>query len=121
MYRRFGSEVTIVERGQRLIQREDEDVSENIKKILEGEGIKIRLGAECIGFEKRGDKVAVQVDCTTGDKTVIGSHTLLPVSRGPNTNNLGLEPGGIKIDTRGFIQGEYSSPHHRPGTFVPGD
>src|SRR5439155_1639464 len=75
MYRRFGSEVTVVERGPRLIHREDEDVSEAIKTILEGEGIKICLGAECIAFEKRGDKVAVQVDCSSGDKTVIGSHT----------------------------------------------
>src|SRR5213076_597415 len=83
MYRRFGSEVTVVERGPRLIHREYEDVSENIKTILEGEGIKIRLGAECIGFEKRGDKVAVQVDCSSGDKTVIGSHILLAVGRVP--------------------------------------
>src|SRR2546429_9959700 len=78
-YRRFGSEVTVVERGPRLIKREDEDVSEDIKTILEGEGIKIRLGAECIAFEKRGDKVAVQVDCSSGDKTVIGSQQLLAV------------------------------------------
>src|SRR5437016_2111607 len=87
MYRRFGSEVTIVERGPRPIKREDQDVSENIKAILEGEGIKIRLGAECIGFEKRGHKVAVQVDCNSCDKTVIGSHTLLAVGRVPNTND----------------------------------
>src|SRR5204863_315503 len=86
MYRRFGSEVTVVERGPRLIKREDEDVSENIKTILEGEGIKIRLGAECIALEKRGNKVAAQVDCRSGDKTVIGSHALLAVGRVPNTN-----------------------------------
>src|SRR5204863_8131683 len=67
------------------------------KTILEGEGIKIRLGAECIAFEKRGDKVAVQVDCSSGDKTVIGSHTLLAVGRVPNTNDLGLEHAGIAI------------------------
>jgi len=95
MYRRFGSEVTVVERGPRLIHREDEDVSENIKTILEGEGIKIRLDAECIGFEKRGDKVAVQVDCSSGDKAVIGSHTLLAVGRVPNTNDLGVENAEI--------------------------
>src|SRR5204862_639138 len=104
MYRRFGSEVTVVERGPRLIKREDEDVSENIKTILEGEGIKIRLGAECIAFEKRGDKVAVQIDCSGGDKTVIGSHALLAVGRVPNTNDLGLEQAGIGINERGYIQ-----------------
>src|SRR5437870_6535989 len=104
MYRRFGSEVTIVERGPRLIKSEDEDVSENIKTILEGEGIKIRLRAECIGFEKRGDKVAVQIDCSTGDKTVIGSHTLLAVGRVPNPNDRGLEHAGTEADKRGYIQ-----------------
>src|SRR5256885_14816360 len=88
MYHRFGSEVTVVERGPRLIKSEDEDVSENIKTILEGEGIKIRLGAECIGFEKRGDKVAVQVECSSGDKTVIGSHTPFARRRAPNTHAL---------------------------------
>src|SRR4030095_9807866 len=70
MYRRFGSEVTVVERGPRLIKPEDQDISENIKTILEREGIKIRLDAECIGFEKRGDKVAVQIECSSGDKIV---------------------------------------------------
>src|SRR5215469_7365285 len=76
MYRRFGSEVTVVQKGPRLCRREDEDVSENIR---------IRLNAECIGFEKRGDKVVVQVECSSGDKTIIGSHTLLAVGRVPNT------------------------------------
>src|SRR5437763_1390596 len=104
MYRRFGSQVTIVEMGPRLIHREDEDVSENIKTILEGDGIEIRLEAECIGFEKRADKVAVQVDCSSGDKIVIGSHVLLAVGRVPNTNDLGLENAGISVDKRGYIQ-----------------
>jgi len=121
MYRRFGSEVTVVERGPRLIHREDEDVSENIKTILEGEGIKIRLGAECIGFEKRGDKVAVQVDCSSGDKTVIGSHILLAVGRVPNTNDLGLEHAGIKVDKRGYIQVDDQLRTNVPGIYALGD
>ena len=121
MYRRFGSEVTVVERGPRLIHREDEDVSENIKTILEGEGIKIRLGAECIAFEKRGDKVAVQVDCSTGDKTVIGSHALLAVGRVPNTNDLGLEQAGIEVDKRGYIQVDDQLRTNVPGIYALGD
>ena len=121
MYRRFGSEVTVVERGPRLIHREDDDVSENIKTILEGEGIKIRLRAECIAFEKRGDKVAVQVDCSTGDKTVIGSHALLAVGRVPNTNDLGLEHAGIKIDKRGYIQVDDQLRTNVPGIYALGD
>jgi pyruvate/2-oxoglutarate dehydrogenase complex dihydrolipoamide dehydrogenase (E3) component len=121
MYRRFGSEVTVVEKGPRLIHREDEDVSENIKTILEGEGIKIRLGAECIGFEKRGDKVAVQVDCSSGDKTVIGSHALLAVGRVPNTNDLGLEHAGIEIDKRGYIQVDDQLRTNVRGIYALGD
>ena len=121
MYRRFGSEVTVVERGPRLIHREDEDVSENIKTILEGEGITIRLQAECIAFEKRGDKVAVQIDCSTGDKTVIGSHVLLAVGRVPNTNDLGVEQAGIKVDKRGYIQVDDQLRTNVPGIYALGD
>jgi pyruvate/2-oxoglutarate dehydrogenase complex dihydrolipoamide dehydrogenase (E3) component len=121
MYRRFGSEITVVERGSRLIKSEDEDVSENIKTILEGEDIKIRLRAECIGFEKRGDKVAVQVDCNSGDKIVIGSHTLLAVGRVPNTNDLGLENAGIEVDKRGYIQVDDQLRTNVPGIYALGD
>ncbi len=121
MYRRFGSDVTVVEKGPRLIHREDEDVSENIKTILEGEGIKIRLGAECIAFEKRGDKVAVQVDCSSGDKTVVGSHALLAVGRVPNTNDLGLEQAGIEVDKRGYIQVDDQLRTNVPGIYALGD
>ncbi|HEU0273323.1 MAG TPA: FAD-containing oxidoreductase [Candidatus Udaeobacter sp.] len=121
MYRRFGSEVTVVEAGQRLIHREDEDVSQNIKTILEGEGIRVRLGAECIGFEKQGNEVAVQVDCTSGDKTVIGSHALLAVGRVPNTSDLGLEKAGIKVDKRGYIQVDDQLRTNVPGIYALGD
>jgi pyruvate/2-oxoglutarate dehydrogenase complex dihydrolipoamide dehydrogenase (E3) component len=121
MYRRFGSEVTVVEKGPRLTHSEDEDVSENIKTILEGEGIKIRLGAECIGLAKRADKVAVQVDCNSGDKTVIGSHTLLAVGRVPNTNDLGLEKAGVEIDQHGYIQVDDQLRTSVPGIYALGD
>src|SRR5437879_5891119 len=97
MYRRFGSEVTVVERGPRLIQREDGDVSEAVRTIVEAEDIKTRLSAECIALEKRGDKVAVQIDCSSGDKTVIGSHALLAVGRVPNTNDLGMENAALQV------------------------
>jgi len=121
MYRRFGSEVTVVERGQRLCKREDEDVSENVQTILEGEGIKIRLNADCIGFEKRDARVAVQVECTRGDKIVIGSHTLLAVGRVPNTNDLGVEKAGIEVDKRGYIQVDDQLRTNVPGIYALGD
>jgi pyruvate/2-oxoglutarate dehydrogenase complex dihydrolipoamide dehydrogenase (E3) component len=121
MYRRFGSEVTIVEMGPRLIQREDEDVSEAIKTILESEGIKMRLSAECIALEKRGDKVAVNVDCTSGDKIVIGSHALLAVGRVPNTEDLGLETTGVVVDQRGYIKVDDQLSTNVPGIYALGD
>jgi pyruvate/2-oxoglutarate dehydrogenase complex dihydrolipoamide dehydrogenase (E3) component len=121
MYRRFGSEVTIVEMGPRLIRREDEDISEAIKQILENEGINIRLGAECIALEKRGDKVAVNVDCVSGDKTVIGSHALLAVGRVPNTADLNLEKAGIELDERGYIRVDDQLRTNVPSIYALGD
>ncbi len=103
MYRRFGSEVTIVERGPRLIQREDEDISEAVKEILENEGVNIRLNAECIAMEKRGDKAVVKLDCEDDSKEVAGSHLLLAVGRVPNTDDLGLDKAGVETDDHGYI------------------
>ena len=91
MYRRFGSEVTIIEMGPRLIRHEDEDVSDAVKEILENEGVNIRLEAKCIDVEKRGDKVAAKVDCDSDPKEVTGSHLLLAMGRRPNTGDLGLD------------------------------
>jgi pyruvate/2-oxoglutarate dehydrogenase complex dihydrolipoamide dehydrogenase (E3) component len=121
MYRRFGSEVTIVEMGARLIQREDEDVSEAIRTILENEGINIRLSAECIALEKRRDKVAVNLDCSSGDKTVVGSHVLLAVGRVPNTDDLGLENTGVAMDQRGYVQVDDQLRTNVPGIYALGD
>ena len=103
MFGRFGSEVTIVEMGPRLIHREDEDVSEAITEILQNESIHIRLNAECIALEKQGDKIAVDLNCSTGDKKVLGSHLLLAVGRIPNTDDLGLEKAGVAVE-RGYVQ-----------------
>ncbi|MGH7844548.1 MAG: FAD-containing oxidoreductase [Candidatus Binatia bacterium] len=121
MYRRFGSEVTIVEMGPRLIQREDEDVSAAIREILENEGINVRLNAECIALEKHGDKVAIGVDCSTGDKRVLGSHLLLAVGRVPNTADLGLEQAGVAVDQRGYIPVDDQLQTNVPGIYALGD
>lgn len=104
MFRRFGSEVTIIEMGERLIAREDEDISAAIKEILENEGIKIRLNAKCISFAKQGEEIVAQVDCENGEPEVSGgTHVLLAVGRVPNTQNLGLENAGVETDKRGYI------------------
>ena len=103
IYRRFGAEVTVVEKMPRLVVREDEDVSATIQKILEAEGIAVRVGAECIRFEPRGADVAVGVECASGPPVTIGSHVLLAMGRRPNTDDLGLEDAGVEIDERGDI------------------
>ncbi|MGH6859087.1 MAG: FAD-containing oxidoreductase [Phyllobacterium sp.] len=103
MYRRFGAKVTIVEKGPRLISREDEDVSQAIREILEGEGIDCRLDAECISFKRHADGAEVGLDCSAGTRSVIGSHVLLAVGRRPNTDELGLDAAGIETDERGYI------------------
>jgi pyruvate/2-oxoglutarate dehydrogenase complex dihydrolipoamide dehydrogenase (E3) component len=121
MYRRFGSKVTIVEMGPRLIQREDEEVSEAIREILENEGINIRLSAECIAVEKHGEQVAINVDCSSDDKTVLGSHLLLAVGRVPNTDDLGLENAGVAVDQRGYVQVDDQLRTNLPGIYALGD
>jgi len=103
MFRRFGAEVTVVEKGPRLVSREDEDISTSIKDILEREGIAIRLEAECISFAPEGEDIRVGLHCAREPRYVVGSHVLLAVGRRPNTDDLGLERAGIAHDARGFI------------------
>ena len=102
MYRRFGSEVTIVEKGPRLIGREDEDVSQAVREILEAEGIRIRLNAKCISLAK-GSNIGVGVDCAEGPPEISGTHVLLAVGRIPNTSDLDLDKAGVATDDRGYI------------------
>jgi len=104
MYRRFGSRVTVVEMAPRLIGREDGDVSETVREILEAEGVVIRLGAECVRVGRRGDAVTVGLECREGEPEITGSHLLLATGRVPNTHDLGLEAAGIETDERGIIR-----------------
>ena len=103
IYRRFGAEVTVVEMASRLIQREDPEVSDAIRDILVAEGIQVRLDAECIRFEARGQDVCTHVDCREGEPEVVGSHVLLAVGRRPNTHDLGLETAGVEVDKHGYV------------------
>lgn len=103
MFRRFGAEVTLVEMGPRLASHEDEDASEALKELFEGEGAHLRLDAKCIGFSLSGEKIRVHVDCHSGEPEVIGSHVLIAVGRQPNTDDLGLAAAGVATDQRGYI------------------
>ena len=121
MYRRFGSRVTVVQRGGRLVAREDEDVSEAIKEIIENEGIEVRLNAECAAFEKRGNQIAVTSNCPDGPEEAVGSHVLLAVGRLPNTGDLGLDKAGVVTDKRGFITVDDQLRTNVPGIWAMGD
>ena len=121
MFRRFGSEVSVIEMGPRLVQHEDEDVSAAILQILEGEGIRVRLNAKCIGFSKRGEEIAASVDCTHDPSEIIGSHVLLAVGRRPNTDDLGLDKAGVEVDQRGYIVVDDQLRTSVPGIWAMGD
>jgi pyruvate/2-oxoglutarate dehydrogenase complex dihydrolipoamide dehydrogenase (E3) component len=121
IFRRFGSEVTIIEKSSRLVSREDEDVSAAIKAFLEKEGITVRTSAECIHFESRGNDIAAGVDCTDDPTDSIGSHVLLAVGRRPNTDDLGLDRAGIKHDQHGFITVDDQLRTNVPGIWALGD
>lgn len=121
MFRRFGSHVTVVERQSRLIAREDEDVSETLRSILEAEGVAVRTDAECIAFAPHDEGALVKVDCTSGDREVVASHVLLAVGRRPNTDDLGLEHAGVKTDQHGYIVVDDMLATNVPGIWAMGD
>jgi len=121
MYRRFGSRVTVVEMGDRLIARDDQDVSAEVKSILEAEGVEVRLNAACIALEKRGDEVVVTADCEPGAQEIVGSHVLLAVGRRPNTDDLGLDNAGVQTDPRGYITVDDQLCTNIPGIWAMGD
>jgi pyruvate/2-oxoglutarate dehydrogenase complex dihydrolipoamide dehydrogenase (E3) component len=102
-YRRFSARVTVVEMADRLIAREDPDVSTAVQEILEAEGIDVRVNAKCIAVEQDGNGIAMRLNCSTGAPIVRGTHVLLAVGRRPNTDDLGLDLAGVKTDAKGFI------------------
>jgi pyruvate/2-oxoglutarate dehydrogenase complex dihydrolipoamide dehydrogenase (E3) component len=120
MFRRFGSEVTIIELGPRLIAREDEDISAAIREILEGEGVKVRVNANCVSLARRGEEIVAQVDCE-GREEICGSHLLVAVGRRPNTDDLGLEAAGVTVDEHGYIPVDDELRTNVPGIWVLGD
>ena len=121
MYRRFGSEVTIVEMGARVVHREDEDVSAAIQEILEGEGIGVRLNAKCIALSKRGGEIVAHADCAEDSLEITGSHVLLATGRRPNTDDLGLEKAGVAVDQHGYIAVDDQLRTSVPGIWALGD
>lgn len=121
MYRRFGANVTIVEKTARLIGREDEDVSHAVQEILEAESIQIRMKAECMSVKKDRERIIIGLDCGEAGREVAGSHLLLAVGRVPNTDDLGLEKAGVETDKDGYIKVDDQLRTNIPGIWALGD
>ena len=121
MYRRFGSEVTVIERMPRLIDREDEDVSAAIRQILEEEGVRILTGAECLRFDQRDGRIAAQLTAAGSSEEVVGSHLLVATGRRPNTDDLDLDRAGVAADERGYIKVDGKLRTNVPGIWAMGD
>jgi pyruvate/2-oxoglutarate dehydrogenase complex dihydrolipoamide dehydrogenase (E3) component len=121
MYRRFGSEVTVIEMQNRIIGRDDQDVSQAVQDILEGEGVRFRLNADCIGVRQGDDGIAVRVTCEQGPEEEIGSHLLIAVGRVPNTDDLGLDAAGIETNRYSYIDVDDTLRTNVPGVWAIGD
>jgi pyruvate/2-oxoglutarate dehydrogenase complex dihydrolipoamide dehydrogenase (E3) component len=121
VYRRFGSEVTVIELGPRLISREDEDVSRAVAEFLGEEGIDVRVDSKVVGVEKQGNSIAVKVESGGRISQIVGSHLLVAIGRRPNTDDLGLDKAGIATDARGYIQVDDQLRTSVPGIWAMGD
>ena len=121
MMRRFGAEVTVVERSARLLPREDEDVSDGIRAILQAEGVRFALASECISLAREGDRIVVGAACASEQPGIVASHVLLAVGRRPNTDGLGLDVAGIQTDARGFVVVDEQCRSSADGVWAVGD
>jgi pyruvate/2-oxoglutarate dehydrogenase complex dihydrolipoamide dehydrogenase (E3) component len=120
MYRRFGSEVTIIELGPRLISRDDVDVSDAVREILEKEGVRIRVNTAVDSVEPRGKQVAIKIR-GQGSDAIVGSHLLIATGRRPNTDELGLDKAGVELTERGYVKVDDQLRTNVPGVWAMGD
>lgn len=104
MFRRFGSKVTILDRGDQLLKNEDPEFGEAIAQIFKEEGIEVHLNSDCISAKNVEGRVEVSVNCEDGSPTLTGSHLLLATGRIPNTASLGFENTKVELDERGYIK-----------------
>ncbi len=122
IFRRLGGKITVVEKGDRLITREDPETSRLVQEILESEGIRVLCSAECIeGKDRKGGGVTVTMDCSGRLRQVSGSHLLLATGRKPNTDTLKLENTGVATDKKGYISVDDTLESSEKGIFALGD
>jgi pyruvate/2-oxoglutarate dehydrogenase complex dihydrolipoamide dehydrogenase (E3) component len=104
-YRRFGSEVTVVEAGTQLMGREDADASHEIRRLLTDEGVAIHVGTQLLKVEgQSGNAVSIALRTSSGEQMIEGSHILVAAGRVPNTADAGLDKAGVDLDDRGFVK-----------------
>jgi len=122
MFRRFGSQVTIVQRGKQLLAREDTDVAEEVAKILREDGIEILLDTDAVRAARTDDEqIALTVKTPQGERMLTGSHLLVAAGRAPNTDKLNLSVAGVEMDKHGYIRVNERLETNVPGIFALGD
>ena len=121
MMRRFGADVTVLEKSARFLSREDVDVGSGIRSILEAEGVKFVLGADKLTFSPQQAQIAVRATVDGHVQTLVGSHVLLAIGRQPNTDGLGLDMAGIHTDERGYITVDEQCRTSADGVWAVGD
>ena len=121
-FRRFGSRVTIIQAGQRLLSQEDSDVADEMERILSDEGIEVLTGADVLSVRGRsGDKVSLAVRTSLGKQELEGSDIMVATGRVPNTAEIGLEEAGIELDARGYIRVNERLETAAPGVWAIGE
>ncbi len=121
MFRRFGSRVTVIHRGEALLAREDEDIARELQKALESEGMRFALNAQPVRAGRKNGRVHMTIETRQGSEEIIGSHVLIAAGRRPNTDDLGLEKAGVETDTRGFVKVNSRLETNVPGVWALGD
>jgi pyruvate/2-oxoglutarate dehydrogenase complex dihydrolipoamide dehydrogenase (E3) component len=121
MYRRFGSAVTVLERGPRLISKEDADVSDAMLGILQNEKIDVRFNATDLSARKANDQVEIRINSNSSEAPILGSHLLIATGRRPNTEDLGLENTHVQRDAHGYIETDDQLQTSVPGIWALGD
>ncbi len=122
MFRRFGSEVTIMQRGEQLLAREDEDVAEAVAEILREDGVEVLLETEALQAGQNDDgEIQLTVQTPDGERTLSGSHLLVAIGRPPNTDSLDLDAASVQADKRGFVEVNERLETNVPGVYALGD
>ena len=121
MFRRFGSRVTVIQRGSRLLTSEDPDVTDAVAKIVEDDGVTVQFIKDALRVEQASGQIHMIVQTSDGEQTLTGSHLLVAVGRAPNTEQLHLDAAGVKTDKHGSIEVDDRLETSTPGVYALGD